>query len=204
MASFDREAVRRRLLDRQEELRRTISIIVNRSFDKGGRSSVQELSSYDNHPADLGTETFEREKDLGLIGNERVFLDRVRRALEKLDEDSYGRCDVCGDPIDEERLEAMPEATRCTRCQAATEGLPDRHPRPIEEEVLYPPFGRSWTGDRGGVGFDGEDAWQAVARYGTASDRGGGEGPRGDGDGVNDPQGKAGLHGREETPGRED
>ncbi len=169
MTSFNRETVRRRLLDRQEELRRTVDTLNRRSFDESEQSSVQELSSYDNHPADLASETFEREKDLGLIGNEQVFLDRVGRALEKLDEGTYGVCDVCGGPIGEGRLEAMPEATRCLRCQAATDGLPDRHPRPVEEDVLYPPFGRSWTGDKGGVGFDGEDTWQAVARYGTAS-----------------------------------
>lgn len=37
----------------------------------------------------------------------------VERAVEKLDDGSYGRCDVCGDPIAPERLEAMPWATRC-------------------------------------------------------------------------------------------
>lgn len=169
MAPFDREGIRRHLLDRQKELRRTIGAIKKRSFDEGEQASVQELSSYDNHPADLASETFEREKDLGLIGNEEVFLDRVGRALEKLDEGTYGTCDVCGGPIGEGRLEVMPEAARCVRCQAATDGLPDRHPRPVEEDVLYPPFGRSWTGDKGGVGFDGEDTWQAVARYGTAN-----------------------------------
>ena len=39
----------------------------------------------------------------------------VDRALEKLDEGSYGRCDVCGEPINEERLEALPWAVRCVK-----------------------------------------------------------------------------------------
>lgn len=39
----------------------------------------------------------------------------VLRALAKLDEDSYGRCDVCGKPIGAERLAALPWATRCVR-----------------------------------------------------------------------------------------
>ncbi|HEY3316473.1 MAG TPA: TraR/DksA C4-type zinc finger protein [Bacillota bacterium] len=167
--AFDPEAVRRRLLDQQREFRGIRDTIVHRSFDEGEQSSVQELSSYDNHPADLGTETFEREKDFGLIGNEEVFLDRIGRSLEKLDEGTYGVCDVCGRPIDPERLRVAPESTRCVECQKETDGLPDPHPRPVEEDVLYPPFGRSWTGDKDGVAFDGEDTWQAVARYGTAS-----------------------------------
>jgi DnaK suppressor protein len=39
----------------------------------------------------------------------------VDRALAKLDEGSYGRCDVCSEPIAEERLEALPWAVRCVK-----------------------------------------------------------------------------------------
>lgn len=42
-------------------------------------------------------------------------LEEVRRALAKLDEDSYGACDVCGEPIGAGRLEARPWSTRCLR-----------------------------------------------------------------------------------------
>lgn len=42
-------------------------------------------------------------------------LGDVRRAIVKLDEDSYGRCDTCGEPIPEARLEARPWANRCLR-----------------------------------------------------------------------------------------
>jgi DnaK suppressor protein len=44
-----------------------------------------------------------------------VTLADVRRALEKLDDGSYGRCDVCGEPIGEERLEVLPWAVLCVR-----------------------------------------------------------------------------------------
>ncbi|HYG72673.1 MAG TPA: TraR/DksA C4-type zinc finger protein [Actinomycetota bacterium] len=42
-------------------------------------------------------------------------LTDVERALEKLDDGTYGTCDVCGEPIPPERLDAMPWATRCVR-----------------------------------------------------------------------------------------
>lgn len=45
--------------------------------------------------------------------NLAAILERVRRALAKLEEGSYGSCDECGAPIGEERLEARPWATRC-------------------------------------------------------------------------------------------
>lgn len=45
--------------------------------------------------------------------------DDVRRAIAKCDDGSYGRCDTCQGPIGDARLEALPWATRCVRCQAA-------------------------------------------------------------------------------------
>jgi DnaK suppressor protein len=45
-------------------------------------------------------------------------LAEVDRALEKIDEGTYGVCDDCGEPISPERLEAMPSATLCVRCSA--------------------------------------------------------------------------------------
>lgn len=45
--------------------------------------------------------------------NLAAILEKVRRALAKLEEGSYGRCDRCGGPIGEARLEARPWATHC-------------------------------------------------------------------------------------------
>jgi len=49
----------------------------------------------------------------------QVTLADVRRAEQKLDEGSYGRCDVCGRPIPPARLEALPSATLCVEDAAA-------------------------------------------------------------------------------------
>lgn len=129
---------------------------------------IQEDSTVDNHPADLGTEMFEREKDLGLLSNNQRRLREIGIAMERMDRGEYGICEECGEPIGEERLEVMPSAVTCIRCQRGRERLPDRFHRPIEEQVLNPPFGRSFRGRSGDPGFDGEDAWQQVAQYGTA------------------------------------
>jgi DnaK suppressor protein len=52
-------------------------------------------------------------------------LDVVNRAIAKVTEGSYGRCDDCGEPIEGPRLEALPTAIRCLSCQASTR-KPDR------------------------------------------------------------------------------
>lgn len=130
---------------------------------------VGELSAYDNHSADLGSETFERGKDIGLKGNAEAIIDKINEALVRIDEGTYGWCEWCGAPINEERLEAVPYTSLCLRCKSEEESLPDRHLRPAEEAVLYPPFGRSFRDGTGEPAFDGEDTWEAVAQYGTAN-----------------------------------
>ncbi len=131
------------------------------------RDSVGELSAYDNQPADLGAETFEREKDLGLIDNTRLLLARIDHALERIEGGEYGWCENCGAAIDPKRLEAVPETSFCRRCQEEQD-IPDRYPRPIEEWSLQEPFARSFRDETGDNAYDGEDAWQDVARYGGA------------------------------------
>lgn len=129
---------------------------------------LQEDSTVDNHPADLGTEMFEREKDMGLRSNAFRRLREIDIALERMAAGSYGTCATCGGPIAEARLEAFPSATTCIDCQERREALPDRFHRPIEEQVLNPPFGRTFRDGTGDPGYDGEDAWQEVASYGTS------------------------------------
>ena len=84
--------------------------------------SSGEMTDFDTeHPADFGSETFEREKDLALSENIASLLMKVDRALDKLDEGTYGKCDRCGQNISEERLEALPYAALCIKCQDAVE-----------------------------------------------------------------------------------
>lgn len=128
----------------------------------------QEDSTIDNHPADLGTEMFEREKDLGLLTNNMRTLREIDIAMERMARGEYGTCEECGGPIAPERLEVNPSATTCIECARRRERLPDRFKRPIEEQVLNPPFGRTFKGGSGFAGYDGEDAWQEVAQYGTS------------------------------------
>ena len=133
------------------------------------KNSIGELSGYDNHPADLGAETFERAKDLGLKDNSKVLLMKVNHALDRISEGTYGICENCGKPISEERLKALPYTTLCIDCKKSAENQEENSRRPLEEEVLGFPFGRSFRDGTDEVGYDGEDAWKDVARYGTSS-----------------------------------
>ena len=160
----------RALLEKKrEELSDRAKTIRRYGLDEAQADSVGELSAYDNHPADLGDETFERGKDLGLLDNTRVLLGKVEEALARIKSGTYGRCELCGRDIDLDRLEAVPWTTLCRECKEKEErrewGPSDR---PLEEPVLDEPFGRTFLDNTDYVGFDGEDAWQAAARYGTS------------------------------------
>lgn len=161
---------RQRLQEEKTKLENRIRLLHETGLDEPPGASVEELSSYDNHPADLGSEMFERSKDLSLRENARLRLAEVNEALDLISAGRYGFCRHCGRPIPEERLEALPAATTCVSCKAGYEARLGGSVRPLEEEVMRRlPLGSDhWEADR--VEFDREDAWQAVAQFGTSSD----------------------------------
>ncbi len=63
-------------------------------------------------------ESFELEKRLALEKRIKGSLGEVEYALRKFEEGTYGLCDVCGQPIDPARLEALPQANLCMNCKA--------------------------------------------------------------------------------------
>lgn len=84
-------------------------------------ASLGELSSVDQHQADIGTETFNRERDLSILENVEAELADIEHAIRRLDEGTYGTCEACGKPIDDARLEAIPAARFCLEDQAVAE-----------------------------------------------------------------------------------
>ncbi len=78
-------------------------------------------SRYGNHAADEATDTFEEEKALALRAHFVAELNEVEHALRKLERGEYGKCEECGRPISQERLEAMPYVRLCIECQGQAE-----------------------------------------------------------------------------------
>ena len=72
-------------------------------------------SGLDDEPADAGTATFEREKDLSIENNVRDLLHKIDRALKRMDDGTYGICDVCGKPIEKARVKALPYVDLCIK-----------------------------------------------------------------------------------------
>lgn len=120
---FDRAAlsdVKSHLLAQREGLLEQLREIEEAAFN----ASQSELSgevAYDEDSADAGSFTFEREKDLSIAQNVQDLLDKIAKALQKIEGGSYGICESCGEPIEAARMNALPHALLCIRCKRAEE-----------------------------------------------------------------------------------
>jgi len=81
----------------------------------GPAPGEQELATYDQHPADLATDTIQREQHLSEIDMASESLREVEEAMRRLDAGTYGVCEVGGERIPDARLRALPEARTCVR-----------------------------------------------------------------------------------------
>jgi len=119
---MDRDRARTVLRQERERLASLAERMEAEGLDaESERDSLSELSGMDQHPADVGTETFERTKDLAILEGIQADIDNIDRALHKVDEGTYGVCEMCGKPIPDERLEALPGARFCVADQSKVE-----------------------------------------------------------------------------------
>jgi RNA polymerase-binding protein DksA len=80
-----------------------------------------DLSSMPIHMADLGTDSYEQEFTLGLMDSERKVIAEIDFALNRIEEGTYGICEVGGELITKQRLEAIPWAKFCVGCAGLIE-----------------------------------------------------------------------------------
>lgn len=97
--------------------------------------STDELSMYDQHPADVASDLYEREKDAGLLELLEMELEKVNDALDKYQNGQYGICQNCGRPIEPARLERLVNTTVCANC---AHNNPIQFYRPAEEDITSP------------------------------------------------------------------
>lgn len=105
------EKIRKILLDLKKQVERSL---------QGTNQKVKETEEskgYSQHQADEGTDDFHKTISLEVSTQGYTILRQIDRALEKIEEGSYGICDISGDPISKSRLEAIPYATMTVASQ---------------------------------------------------------------------------------------
>ena len=157
-----------KLNEEKDRVNKLIKQLDDNGMTKFNSENGGELSFYDNHPADLGSENFEVEKGRALEANEMSVLDKINDALSYIEDGSYGKCKVCGKEIDKERLEFLPYAVNCINCQDTISDVQtyNSNQRVVEESVIGKPFTHKLKYDnKNEVGFDEEDSYQSVGRF---------------------------------------
>lgn len=100
---------------RLEKLRAEMTKIVQEASEDV--KTQAESKGYSQHQADEGTDDFDRMVSLQLTDKELQILRQIDHALEKIEEHTYGICDITGDEIPRKRLEAIPYASMTVEAQ---------------------------------------------------------------------------------------
>jgi DnaK suppressor protein len=114
------DELKQRLVDERRDLQSQYDELEESTFGANQSELTGEMG-FDEEYADAGTATFERERDLSLVNNLRDLMERIDKALIKIEEGTYGLCDRCGKPIEKLRLKALPYANLCLKDKQAEE-----------------------------------------------------------------------------------
>jgi RNA polymerase-binding transcription factor DksA len=82
-----------------------------------GTASLSQDSVYSVHMADAGTDSYEREKGFHFMNRETDYYKFLIKALERINDGSFGVCNICEELIAEERMIEVPNATKCVQCK---------------------------------------------------------------------------------------
>ncbi|HJX07241.1 MAG TPA: TraR/DksA C4-type zinc finger protein [Actinomycetota bacterium] len=108
------DELRTRLESERVELAAQLTTIEDQAF-AATQSDMSGDVGVDDESADAGTATFEREKELSIEQNVRDLIQKIDRALKRIDDGTYGICEVCGKPIEKARIKALPYVDLCIK-----------------------------------------------------------------------------------------
>jgi RNA polymerase-binding protein DksA len=114
LTSQEIDELRERLTSEREELAAQLTTIEDQAF-AATQSDMSGDVGVDDESADAGTATFEREKELSIEQNVRDLIQKIDRALKRIDDGTYGICEVCGKPIEKARIKALPYVDLCIK-----------------------------------------------------------------------------------------
>ncbi len=97
------------------ELQRIINSSIKETTEEV--KEIEGAKGYSQHQADEGTDDFDKTISLELSNKELFVLRQIQRALEKIEEGTYGLCDITGESIAKARLDAIPYATMTVKAQ---------------------------------------------------------------------------------------
>lgn len=115
------EYFKKLILKMKEKILDEIKHISEDTLKKSQKDAAGDVSGYTYHMADVASDTYDREFSLGLASNERQSLYELDDALKKIEDGTFGICEECKSLITKTRLEVVPFARLCVKCQEKKE-----------------------------------------------------------------------------------
>lgn len=117
MTKKELEKFKKLLFKKRDEMLKDLGQLKDREMASTLKDASGENAAYSFHMADVGTDNMEREKAFFFATREGKFLNHIEQALRRIVSGDYGKCSDCETPIPQERLIAVPTATRCVPCK---------------------------------------------------------------------------------------
>lgn len=131
LSKKEKSQFRQLLLNIRDKVVDDISFLSGDNLNRSQRDASGDLSGYSIHMADQGTDNFDREFALNLVSSEQDILYEIDEAIRRIDQGTYGVCELSGDPIERERLKIIPYARYSVAAQSEME----------RGKTRYRPFG---------------------------------------------------------------
>jgi len=121
MRSREIDLFRRLLLAKRRLLMGDVSTLEQAALQNSRQDASGDLSKMPLDMADIGSDNYEQEFNLGLMETEQATLGEIDEALERIEKKKFGKCDSCGGPIPKARLKVKPHAKYCIECKRREE-----------------------------------------------------------------------------------
>lgn len=112
---------REKLLNLKDDILKQMREISEDTLMKTQKDISGDISGYGLHLADVASDNYERDFNLSLVSKERKIIMEIDEALKRIDEGTYGICQMSGKPIAKSRLKAIPYARYTKKCQEKLE-----------------------------------------------------------------------------------
>ncbi len=110
-------------IEKREYFRGVLQEELRMLLEEAGKT-VSEMTSDNTNfpdPNDRATQESDRSFELRIRDRERKLINKIKEALERIEEDTFGICEMCGEEISEARLKARPVTTLCIDCKIEQE-----------------------------------------------------------------------------------
>lgn len=111
--------------EKLEMFRKMLKQKINELLNEAEKTVSQMTDAKENYPdpTDRASLEADRNFELRIRDRERKLIVKMQEAIKRIDDGTYGICDVCGGPISEKRLMARPVTTECIECKTKQEKL---------------------------------------------------------------------------------